>query len=48
MRAAFDQMNAGAAGIDGAEIVGEGVASDFGKGSGEFDSSGAGADDYEV
>ena len=48
VRAAFDEMNAGAARIDGAEIVGEGVTADFGEGSGEFDSGGAGADDHEV
>ena len=48
VRAAFDKMDAGAARIDGAEIVGEGVTADFGEGSGEFDSRGASSDDHEV
>ncbi len=48
MRAAFEEANASAARIDGAEIVGEGVPADLGEGSGEFDSGGSGADDHEV
>src|ERR1700693_5856570 len=48
MRTAFAEVNASAAGIDGAEIVREGVTADFGEGSGEFDSGGACAYDHEV
>ncbi len=48
VRSAFDEMNAGAAGIDGAEILREGVAADFGERSGEFDPGGARSDDDEV
>jgi hypothetical protein len=46
--ATFDEMDAGAARIDGTEIVSEGVAADLGEGSGEFDSGGTGSDYYEV
>src|ERR1700730_12933173 len=48
MRSGFDEMNAGATWIDGAEIVGESVAADFGESSSEFDSGGSAADDHEV
>ena len=48
MRSAFDEMNASAARIDGAEILGQGVTADFGEGSGEFHSGRPAADDHEI
>ncbi len=48
MRAAFDEVNAGAAGIDGAEIVRERVTANFSEGSSEFHSGRPAADNDEI
>src|ERR1700745_1876501 len=48
MRAALEEMNAGAAGVDGAEIVSERVPADFGEGSGEFHSRGPATNHHKV
>ncbi len=47
-RAPFNQQDVRSCGVDGAELMREGVTADFGESSGEFDSGGPGADDDEI
>ena len=47
-RAAFDQQDAALLRVDIAELVGHGVARDFGQSSGKFDAGGAASDDDKL